>query len=305
MTSPRPRVDASAWTTPPISRPLTSAHRHLWVLLDGTPAHAIPGALTYNDDGRVACHLCGRWFNHLGIHLRQHGWTSVDYRRAVGLPVRQPLCSKRLSTKIAKRQRVTWDTHAELRRSFTEGHEAARSGELARRSAEVRRLRIARGEVPEAVRRDQHHRLERGRVTTARRRSDERHALVTSAGHLSLGEFLSAEYAAGASLDALAKLLHLGRANLVNELETAGVEVRRPGVRLHANQGRADRIDVSVAERLGVGDISAWLRDRHASGESQHSLARVTGRSIPWVRSRIAGTTTTKVLSRPPTLPIG
>ncbi len=36
-------------------------------------------------DGRIACHLCGRWFEHLGPHLRAPGWTAARYRAAVGI----------------------------------------------------------------------------------------------------------------------------------------------------------------------------------------------------------------------------
>jgi hypothetical protein len=60
-------------------------HAHLWVLLDGTPAHLAPGRLAANEDGQLACHLCGRWFAHLGAHLRRHGWTVGQYREAAGL----------------------------------------------------------------------------------------------------------------------------------------------------------------------------------------------------------------------------
>jgi hypothetical protein len=54
-------------------------HGHLWVLRDGTPVHVPPGRLVVSDDGRLACHLCGRWFAHLGAHLRRHGWTAAQH----------------------------------------------------------------------------------------------------------------------------------------------------------------------------------------------------------------------------------
>lgn len=41
----------------------------------------------HDDDGRVLCHECGRWWRHLATHIFQsHGIRADDYREAHGLP---------------------------------------------------------------------------------------------------------------------------------------------------------------------------------------------------------------------------
>ena len=108
--------------------PRLPRHRHLWMLRDGTPAHVPPGRLVMSDDGRLACHLCGRWFTHLGAHLRRHGWTAARYRDAVGLPMHTPLCSEGMSGEIAARQKRTWDASAQARAERNDALAAAQVG---------------------------------------------------------------------------------------------------------------------------------------------------------------------------------
>lgn len=115
------------------------------MLGDGTPAHVPPGRLVVSDDGRLACHLCGRWFTHLGAHLRRHGWTADQYRDAVGLPLHMPLCSAGLSGRIAARQKRAWEADPLVRARFEAGRLLARTGELSRLSAEARRQRDGSG----------------------------------------------------------------------------------------------------------------------------------------------------------------
>lgn len=56
---------------------------------------------------------------------------------------------------------------------------------------------------------------------------------------------------------------------------------------------RVARADAAAASRVGADDITAWLHTRRALGDTLIGLAAATGRSVPWVRARIAGTTTT------------
>jgi hypothetical protein len=266
-------------------------HRHLWTLLDGTLAHAPPARLAYNADGQVACHLCGRWFTHLGAHLRKHGWNAADYRAAVGLALHRPLCSPDTSARISRRQKAHWRSDPTLRRHFEPGREAARSGALAQASARATRERHLRGTTPPEVIRLQHQQLSHGRDTTARRREQHRNMVIAAAGHRTLEHFLRAEYGAGASLDALARALRLGRATLRQALRDADVPIRATGSnRADSKRSRATRNDIAVAARLGTPDLQAWLRSQHLAGSSLGALAAATGRSVPWVRSRIAGT---------------
>jgi hypothetical protein len=240
-----------------------SGHGHLWVLRDGTPAHAPPGRLTVGEDGRLACHLCGGWFTHLGAHLRRHGWTAAQYRDAAGLPLHVALCSADLSGQIAVRQKRAWDASPSVRARLEPGLVMARNGELSRLSAEAGRDRATSGQQSEASR-------------TAR------------AQQLAL---LRDRYADGLSLDQLGRLTGLGSARLRAELRAADVEIRPTGVnQLASKQARADRNDALAAAQVGTADIRAWLLSRYEHGVTLRVLASQTGRSIPWVRSRLAST---------------
>lgn len=274
------------------TRPSPSRHHgHLWTLLDGTPAHAPPGRLTVGDDGRIACHLCGRWFDHLGLHLRRHGWDSDRYREAVGLARRRPLCSRQLSARIAHRQQVRWHRDPHVQHHFAAGQRAARSGDLAALAALVRRTQVAENTVPLEVREQRPRTLARGRQTLAVRRAEHLDEVVRRAGHPSLADYLRVEYASGASLEALGHATGLGRARLSVELDTAGV-VRRPtGANTPAGKAsRARRHEELAAATVGVepDQLGTWLAARAAEGVTLTDLAARVGHSIPWVRARLA-----------------
>jgi len=266
------------------------AHGHLWTLRDGTPSHVPPGQLAISDDGRLACHLCGRWFTHLGGHLRRHGWTAAQYRDAVGLPLHVPLCSADLSAQIMARQKRAWDASPEMRARFEPGHQLAGSGELGRLAADAGRDRDRSGRTPGAVRAARAQRLAAGRITMATRRHVQLGSVVAAAGAADLPALLRARYASGASLEQLARLTGLGRTRLRAELIAAGVEIRSTGTnQLASKQARASRNDAQAAARVGTPDIQAWLRSRYQEGATLRDLATQVNRSIPWVRSRLAG----------------
>jgi hypothetical protein len=259
-------------------------HGHLWMLRDGTPAHVPPGRLVAGDDGRLACHLCGRWFTHLGAHLRRHGWTAARYRDAVGLPLHMALCSADMSGQIAARQKRTWDASPQVRARFEPGRLLARTGELSRLSAEA-----STGQLPDAVRTARARRLAAGRATQATERQARVDAMVAEAGVTDLHALLRARYADGFSLDRLGRLAGLGRTRLRAELVAAGVEIRPSGTnQLASKQARADRNDALAAAEVGTPDIRVWLLSRYELGATLRGLARQVNRSIPWVRSRLA-----------------
>jgi predicted transcriptional regulator len=59
---------------------------------DEAALHAPRTELTYDPiEDKVQCHLCGRWYRQLGVHLRRHGLTADEYRREIGLRPRHPL----------------------------------------------------------------------------------------------------------------------------------------------------------------------------------------------------------------------
>src|SRR5438093_12554458 len=61
-----------------------------------------PGALTVDLDGRLRCHVCGRWFVNLAQHDRlAHGYWADDYREAFGLNRTTPLVGPTLSARHA------------------------------------------------------------------------------------------------------------------------------------------------------------------------------------------------------------
>ena len=68
-------------------------------LRDGTPYYAPIGALVYEGEDRVQCHLCGRFMRKVGgPHLLVgHGWTLEQYREAFHLREHMPTCSRELS----------------------------------------------------------------------------------------------------------------------------------------------------------------------------------------------------------------
>jgi hypothetical protein len=63
----------------------------------------LPGALPEfghiirDDEGRVQCHICGRWCHLLDPHLRIHGLNSDQYREEFSLNRTQALCSPKVS----------------------------------------------------------------------------------------------------------------------------------------------------------------------------------------------------------------
>jgi hypothetical protein len=268
-----------------------SGHGHLWVLRDGTPAHAPPGRLTVGEDGRLACHLCGGWFTHLGAHLRRHGWTAAQYRDAAGLPLHVALCSADLSGQIAVRQKRAWDASPSVRARLEPGLVMARNGELSRLSAEAGRDRATSGQQSEASRTARAQQLAAGRAAQARQRQARLDGVVAAAGAADLHALLRDRYADGLSLDQLGRLTGLGSARLRAELRAADVEIRPTGVnQLASKQARADRNDALAAAQVGTADIRAWLLSRYEHGVTLRVLASQTGRSIPWVRSRLAST---------------
>ena len=271
--------------------PRVPRHGHLWMLRDGTPAHVPPGRLVVSADGRLACHLCGRWFTHLGAHLRRHGWTAAQYRDAVELPLHTPLCSEDMSGQIAARQKRTWEASAQARARFEPGRLLARTGELSRLSAAASRERDSSGQLPDAVRAAREQCLAEGRATQARERQARLDASVAAAGATDLPSLLRARYADGFSLDQLGRLTGLGRSRLRAELVAAGVEIRPPGANQPTSKhARAERNDALTAAQVGTPDIRAWLLPRYERGVTLRGLAMEVNRSIPWVRSRLAGT---------------
>ena len=262
-----------------------ASHAHLWFLADGTGLHAPAGQLVVDEaTGRLCCHLCGRWFRSLGSHVRAHGWSAADYRRAMGLCSTAALTSSEVSSSIAVRQSARYAADPEHRQDLAHGQQMARTGALTARSVAGRAL------APEPAQRtvSRSAALQTGRRTRSARLAADLAARVARLGAADLHGHLRTRYAAGASLESLARETGLGREALSAALRDAGVRVRAPGQ--NTRDGRRSRAlsnDASVAARVGTADLPGWLRRRTGEGASLSALARETGRSTHWVRWRL------------------
>lgn len=174
-------------------------HAHLWQLPDGTRLHAPVGELRRDPDtGAVCCHLCGRWFQALGSHLRVHGYTADEYRSAFGLYRSRPLTASMLSAAWSERTRVAYAGSPRLRRQLAPGRALAASGELNRRA----RAGLAGGE-PAQRHEEQQRRLAAGRATRTRRAEQAVAGRLSALGAADLACYLRTAYAGGANLDQL------------------------------------------------------------------------------------------------------
>ncbi len=69
------------------------------------------GVLMHDDnEDKVQCHICGKWFDNLGKHTRSHDMTPDDYRMKVGLSLRTGLCSQKISARRSEVAKKTYKT---------------------------------------------------------------------------------------------------------------------------------------------------------------------------------------------------
>ncbi len=206
----------------PSARHGRGGHGHLWQLPDGTGLHAPYGVLVRSDDETaLCCHLCGRWFSHLGGHVRAHGVTASGYREMLGLLKGVPLVVAQVSASIAARQQAAYRADALVRERLADGQEMARSGQLA--------WRARRTQVSPQLAAERLTRLAAGRATSAARRAEELSRRLARLGAHDLHGYLRAAYLAGASLEDLGRRTRLGRERLRSEMTAAGITVRPPG----------------------------------------------------------------------------
>lgn len=160
---------------------------------DGTPLFAPRGALPVEDgEGRVQCHLCGRWFRSLGSsHLvHAHGTTAAEYRVLAGLRPRHPLEAPALSAARAAVMRRLIATDPRVLAGMAIGARLAETGDLQRRADEVRHG------VPVALERERQlvaggARLGSARAAAYRRRREQR---ARTLGYADLEAFYLALY---------------------------------------------------------------------------------------------------------------
>ena len=82
-------------------RSLYKAQEPFMLAPDG---HGYMGVVMYDDvTDSVQCHICGKWFEHLGIHsVKGHKLSADEYKLRFGLTMRTALCGKEISTFRAK-----------------------------------------------------------------------------------------------------------------------------------------------------------------------------------------------------------
>ena len=275
---PDPEIPApprSATGSPP-------SHLHLWQLPDGTGLHAPHGTLTTEDGtGRACCHLCGRWFVHLGAHVRVHGHTAASYRSDMGLPRGLALSAVSLSDQISRRQRERYAHDDDLRSCFLAGQEMARTGELGHLAA----TRRAAEPLADSATAKQIAALALGRARRRHERETQLIEHIADCGFSNLSDLLATRYADGATLADLARETGLGRERLRAALDAAGVRPRARcqhggGTSLSRPLGRR-RSSASSREqrprRLAADTSSEWLDVATARrrGRAQRTLGQL------------------------------
>lgn len=113
------------------------------------------GILEQDDDGRLLCHECGQWWQHLATHARlAHDITAAEYRHAHGLGTTTRLVGLQARERMAAAYDRHRDTHlAALERSRNPREAVAQS--LSHRGGqwapEVRAKRRAAGRASRSV----------------------------------------------------------------------------------------------------------------------------------------------------------
>lgn len=82
-------------------RPL---YKSIAPFMDVKSGYGYLGVVMYDEDeDKVQCHICGKWFSALGLHVKSAHKTEVDnYKMDHGLSLRTALCSKSLSRSHSK-----------------------------------------------------------------------------------------------------------------------------------------------------------------------------------------------------------
>ncbi len=92
------------------------------------------------DDDRMQCHVCGKWYQSVGLHsVQAHELTADEYREAFGLNHQQGLVSPSLSDRMRRNVQQRYIDHPEQLEKFKESSKAIpvevkrRAGEFERR----------------------------------------------------------------------------------------------------------------------------------------------------------------------------
>jgi hypothetical protein len=267
------------------------------VLADGTPYYAPIGEIVA-DGATVTCHLCGRSLKSVTAHLRAHGWTKAAYCETFGLERGQPLEGRETRKRRAASftSRLIFDPA--IRAGSAAGRQRAAAGELARDAArastgrplpEQRRRKAARvaaaasGEVAARANRER----------AARHRAGVAARVASAKGYPSLGAYVLARTASGASLAAISREAGLHKDWLhrhLAEVDPAVAAAARPGP-----AGRDGPRWQQAVTALGFTDVPSYLRDRHLV---RHRTVSAIGGEIGMSNHAVAAALTQHSLAR-------
>src|ERR1700761_6604327 len=250
------------------------------VLADGTPYYAPIGEIV-SDGTTVTCHLCGRPRKSVAAHLRAHGWPKAAYCETFGLERSQPLegseTRKRRAASFAPR--LIFDPA--IRAGSAAGRQRAAAGELSRDAArastgrplpEQRRRKASRG----ATAASSEMTVRANKERAARHRAEVAARVASEQGYPTLGAYVSARVAAGASLAAISREAGLNKDWLHRHL--AEVD---PVVAAAVRQAPPDPDGprwLQTVTALGFADVAGYLRDRH---RGRHVEPRGSSRAGP------------------------
>ena len=259
MTIAVPWPDQGSQLAPRVVRPVAG------VLADGTPYYAPIGEIV-SDGTTVTCHLCGRSLKSVAAHLRAHGWTKSAYCEAFGLERGQSLegqeTRKRRAASFAPR--LIFDPA--IRAGSAAGRRRAAAGELSRDAARASTGRP----LPDQRRRKAVGQAAAASGALAARANQDRAArhlaevaaqVASRQGYPTLGAYVLARVASGASLAAISREAGLHKDWLHRHL--AAVDPAAAAAVRQAPASRDSARWLQAVTALGFADVPSYLRDRH------------------------------------------
>jgi DNA-binding phage protein len=251
-----------------------------------------------SDGTAVICHLCGRSLKSVAAHLRVHGWTKAAYCEIFGLERGQPLegqeTRKRRAASFAPR--LIFDDA--IRVGSAAGRQRAAAGELSRDAArastgrprpEQRRRKAARAAA--AVHSEVAAQANRERA--ARHRAEVAARVASEQGYPTLGAYVLARVASGASLAAISREAGLHKNWLHRHLGEVDPPVATT-VR-QAPAGRDGPRWLQAVTALGFADVPSYLRDRHLV---RHQTVSAIGGEVGMSNHAVAAALTRHGLAR-------
>lgn len=62
------------------------------------------GIIEYNEEGKIKCEICGKYFARVSSHVRQkHNMSAYEYKKAYGFDTTKGICSEKSRKKSSKK----------------------------------------------------------------------------------------------------------------------------------------------------------------------------------------------------------